>query len=394
MAVSVKDIPVEKITVSRSHRTPMHGKVAAMAESLRKSKQLLQPIMVRKSKTSDDKYDLVFGAHRLAAAKAVPWKTIPAIITTMGDLECKLAEIDENIERANLSVIEESSALAERQRIYTELALKPTLTTSPQQGTPCVDLADATPHTSGTMVSDFVADTAATTGLSERTVERRLAAGKTLSTTAVDILKDTPTGDSQAQVTALAALPKSEQVEVAKLIKAGEADSVKEAIAARDSETPDEPEEPEVSTAVLQAINTEKIKPTKGQRAQLAAMPEEDQDAILEAVLAGRQSLGQAIDDGPAEPGPEEVGKKVAKTIESWCHEFDKLVATIPDDPWIKDYQSQIDGDIAALKKDLRFTKSEKLCPACEGDGCKGCRKTGRVNTYHHKLLAAQAKAK
>ena len=119
MATNIKDIPVDSVTVPPSHRKPAESKVASLADSIRRKKRMLQPIMVRKHR---DTNILVFGGHRLAAAKCLGWETIPAIFADgMSELECELAEIDENIERAGLTIMEESIALARRKSIYLSL---------------------------------------------------------------------------------------------------------------------------------------------------------------------------------------------------------------------------------------------------------------------------------
>ena len=110
------ELEVACIKVPPSHRKPSDSKVANLAESMQHGN--LQPIMVRKHR---DTYILVFGAHRLAAAKLLGWKTIQAIVTDMSELECDLAEIDENIYRANLTIMEEAVALARRKTIYLKL---------------------------------------------------------------------------------------------------------------------------------------------------------------------------------------------------------------------------------------------------------------------------------
>ena len=381
--VEILDVRIDRITVPHSHRKPREAKVASLAESLSAVGRLLQPIMLRGS-VDQTEYPLVFGANRLAAAKLLGWETIPAVFTDMGDDQCELAEIDENIVRSNLSVIEEVAALAKRKQVY--LRLHPETAhggdrKSSRQNGDLKPSDDDMEPTAPEEVPSFVADTAAKTGRSKRTVQRDTATGERLSAQAANILRDTPIAESKTQVQALASLPKSEQVEVARAIKRGEAESVPEAVASLAAEN----DEPEPCGAILQAINTDKIKPTRDQYAALAAMDEADQEAILEAVVAERQSLRAAITEGPAEAGPEEIGRNIASDIDRLCRAVHKLVTDYlesADDPWITEKKALIEGDLRALKNTFYSCKAVHLCPKCQGAGCTTCKQTGRVTKY------------
>src|SRR3954470_16352006 len=77
------------------------GVVAQLADSMKAQGQL-QPIVLRPSEASG--YYLVAGMHRLAAAKTLPLESIWATVLEglNADLAA-LAEIDENLARADLS---------------------------------------------------------------------------------------------------------------------------------------------------------------------------------------------------------------------------------------------------------------------------------------------------
>jgi ParB family chromosome partitioning protein len=105
------DISIAKITVGKRKREALEAKVLAMMESIREI-GLLQPITITKDHT------LVFGLHRLEACKRLEWETIPATARTFEGLDAELAEIDENLVRADLTVLERSELLARRHAIY------------------------------------------------------------------------------------------------------------------------------------------------------------------------------------------------------------------------------------------------------------------------------------
>src|SRR5699024_4156727 len=75
---------------------------------------IIQPIIVRK--TEEEQYELIAGERRLRAAKFLEWETISSIIRDLSDAETAQIALIENIQREELSVIEEAQAY--RQLIY------------------------------------------------------------------------------------------------------------------------------------------------------------------------------------------------------------------------------------------------------------------------------------
>jgi ParB/RepB/Spo0J family partition protein len=71
-------------------------------------KGILQPLLVRPLK---NKYEVVVGSRRYAAAKALGLKTVPAIIRPMSDAEAVSLSLVENIQRADLELEEEAEGV-------------------------------------------------------------------------------------------------------------------------------------------------------------------------------------------------------------------------------------------------------------------------------------------
>lgn len=69
---------------------------------------IIQPIVVREK--SEDVYELIAGERRWRAAQHLEWETIPAIIRNLTDTETASIALIENIQREQLSVIEEARA--------------------------------------------------------------------------------------------------------------------------------------------------------------------------------------------------------------------------------------------------------------------------------------------
>lgn len=84
--------------------------------------ELLNPIQLLRV---GDRYQLVAGAHRLRAFEILGRTDIPAMIyepeTSKPELELRLAEIEENLRRRELSVLDRAASIAERQRVLKDL---------------------------------------------------------------------------------------------------------------------------------------------------------------------------------------------------------------------------------------------------------------------------------
>ena len=77
-----------------------------LAESI-KEHGILQPIVVRKK---GEKYELVVGERRFRAAKLIKLKEVPAIIKELTDQQMMELAILENLQREDLTPIEEAEA--------------------------------------------------------------------------------------------------------------------------------------------------------------------------------------------------------------------------------------------------------------------------------------------
>jgi ParB family chromosome partitioning protein len=79
-----------------------------LAESI-KSKGLVQPILVRPSKTNSDEYEIIAGERIWRAAQIAQLHELPAVIKNLDDVEALDMAIIENVQRADLSPIEEAA---------------------------------------------------------------------------------------------------------------------------------------------------------------------------------------------------------------------------------------------------------------------------------------------
>lgn len=83
-------------------------RIYELAQTLR-THGMIQPIVVRKA-DEEGQYEIIAGERRFRAAKSLEWETVPAIIRELSDTETASIALIENIQRENLSVIEEANA--------------------------------------------------------------------------------------------------------------------------------------------------------------------------------------------------------------------------------------------------------------------------------------------
>lgn len=83
-----------------------HDKLMELANSIA-THGLLSPIIVRKSVVG---YELIAGERRFRACQLLKWSEVPALIVNFNDQQVMELALIENIQRENLSVIEEANA--------------------------------------------------------------------------------------------------------------------------------------------------------------------------------------------------------------------------------------------------------------------------------------------
>ena len=103
-----KQIDIEKIQANENQPRTIFDdeKIEELATSI-KENGLIQPIIVRKYNRG---YQIVAGERRYRASKLAGLKTIPCVIKDIDDKQVDTLAIIENIQRENLSPIEEANA--------------------------------------------------------------------------------------------------------------------------------------------------------------------------------------------------------------------------------------------------------------------------------------------
>ena len=107
-AETVQEISVANIRPNRYRirQTLNNDSMKELAESIR-AYGVLQPIIIRS--VGGEKYELIAGERRLSAARFIGLETVPAVIRNYTDAQMREVSLIENIQRQNLSVLEEAA---------------------------------------------------------------------------------------------------------------------------------------------------------------------------------------------------------------------------------------------------------------------------------------------
>jgi ParB family transcriptional regulator, chromosome partitioning protein len=111
-------LPIKAIIVPSDRMRRLRPEVVEQLVGSMQHDGLLQPIGVHRY---GQRYKLGFGRHRLEAAQRLGWSRIEAKILNGHGQAALLAEIDENLCRAELSAAERALHLAARKRLYEAL---------------------------------------------------------------------------------------------------------------------------------------------------------------------------------------------------------------------------------------------------------------------------------
>lgn len=179
----MRSLLVEQIRHRKDARHRDDAALNALAKSIDKI-GLINPIRVRE--VGDGLYEVVAGSHRLQAAELLGWTEIAAFVSTDDDLHAELAMIDENLVRAELSVVDRARQTARRKAIY--LLLHPETAHGGDRSEASRRVGDLGARSE---IERFTTNTANATGHSERSVQRDAERGEKIVDEALDAVKGT-----------------------------------------------------------------------------------------------------------------------------------------------------------------------------------------------------------
>jgi len=212
-------VNINEIIIGDNRRSVNPERVKELAASIQEI-GLLNPITI-----TEDKY-LVAGLHRIEAYKLLGRTEIEATVVSLSELDAELAQIDENLIRNELTVLERAEQLKRRKEIYeakypeSKAGVKRAIGMNKALGYNVADIVSAT----------FTEDTASKIGVSPRTIRRDVQIAEDLADEVKEAIRNTDLADNKTELLRLARLDEEEQKEAAKRIAAGEAKSVSEAV--------------------------------------------------------------------------------------------------------------------------------------------------------------------
>ncbi len=221
--MNIERVPLALLRDSAQPRDIVQANVDMLRSSIEQV-GLIQPIRVRPAGVivrglGEQGFQIVAGHHRVAAARALGWTEIDAIVDTAEHLQAELMEIDENLCRAELTASQRAQAIKRRKQIWEAL--------HPNSGTSCPTIQER----GRGRPQEFAAETSAVSGESKRDVNRHLARAEAIGE---DLERVTGTSlDKGVELDALAKLPEPERKELIDKAEAGEQVSARKASAAK-----------------------------------------------------------------------------------------------------------------------------------------------------------------
>lgn len=203
---AAKRVPINRVEVGHLCRPVSDAQVADLMDSIGRL-GLLQPLVV----TAAGK--LVAERHRLEAVRRLGWASVPVVVADLSEVEARLAAVDENLVRLDLTRLERFERVVRRAELVAALGQRKRAGRPPNP-----DTVSGYPKST--------ADLAAASGLSGRTLQR---ATKIIAAIPADVrqqLKDTPLADSTTELLRLSRLPIADQRAVAERAVAGERGAV------------------------------------------------------------------------------------------------------------------------------------------------------------------------
>jgi len=201
-----KQIPLDDIHVPKRLRKVEEGYASVLQLGIDDC-GLLSPINVRSTpnaKKGSKPYTLAAGAHRYHAVKALGHETIPALVVKADAEKAQLIEIEENLFRNELSVLDRAIFL----QAYRELWERQNGKINPKGGRPknSLNLTELISSEAAQCFSSYVSERL---GLSVSTMERANQIAKSLPANLREKLRGTPAADNQSLLLKFAKLPPS-----------------------------------------------------------------------------------------------------------------------------------------------------------------------------------------
>lgn len=206
------NLKIKEIVVGKDRRPIDEQTVIALMDSI-KQIGLLNPITVTNAS------ELVAGLHRLEACKRLGWKSIQCSTIGGNYLDYALAEIDENLLRNELSVLDRAECLEKRKEIYE------TKYPETKHGVNRFTRSEenrVAENATLQIPDSFVESTAKITNQSPRTIYQDIEISKNLTPEVKELIRNEPIADKKTELLRLAKQEPEQQMEIASKIVQGE----------------------------------------------------------------------------------------------------------------------------------------------------------------------------
>ncbi len=120
-AADGSNLPIDRLHPGQfqPRRANDPARMAELVESIRRQ-GVLQPVLVRRSRTREDGFEIVAGERRWRAAQQAGLQEIPALVRMLSDSDAAAAALIENLQREDLNAIEEADGY---ERLSSEFGL-------------------------------------------------------------------------------------------------------------------------------------------------------------------------------------------------------------------------------------------------------------------------------
>jgi hypothetical protein len=223
--MEIKSITDIKVPDTRL-RSLNADKVGTIAQSIA-TNGLINPITLHQT---EDGLTLIAGLHRLEACKSLGFDSIPCTIHAVDSHRAELLEIDENLMRQELTVLEQSEHIQRREEILEAMGLRAKASpgtnqyTKEQSGTPLLE-EEVGVTVIPTKTTQDIADEI---GLSKNSVQKRKQIATNIVPEVKESLRNTEIANSTTQLVEVARMEPEKQQEFAEAVKTGEVSTVKE----------------------------------------------------------------------------------------------------------------------------------------------------------------------
>jgi ParB family transcriptional regulator, chromosome partitioning protein len=207
------DVEVGSIIVGGRKRAFSTERARELAHSIERV-GLLHPVAVTPS------LRLVAGLHRLEAHKILGRTHVPCVVLTDDALLGELAEIEENLVRQDLTVLERGEHHKRAKEIYEASPFGPD------------------DERNNFAAQPYTAEMAGKSGVSRRTVEQEIQIASWLDEAVKGLIRGTPLDDRKADLLFLARLPAQSQKKVVAMVNKGQVKTVRQAHRVLQGKTP------------------------------------------------------------------------------------------------------------------------------------------------------------